>query len=108
MSTTRTKAQKQADKDKALGYLRDMLKPGDTVYCRIASVASNGMSRQIVLLVPTSQERNGIIELGISNISYLVARACGYRFNSDRNAVGIGGCGMDMGFAIVYDLAGQL
>lgn len=62
------------------------------------------MSRRIVVLIP-QQTQYG---LRIRDISYLVAQACEFRYNKNRGALVIGGCGMDMGYHVVYSLSSVL
>uniref|UniRef100_A0AB74UFV0 Uncharacterized protein n=1 Tax=Caulobacter phage BL57 TaxID=3348355 RepID=A0AB74UFV0_9VIRU len=44
----------------------------------------------------------------IRNIGYLAARAMGDTWDSDRLGIKVGGCGMDMGFHLVYSLGRTL
>lgn len=44
----------------------------------------------------------------IKNVSHDVARVMGWRYDSDRGAVYVQGCGMDMAFHLVYSLARTL
>jgi hypothetical protein len=85
-------------------YLRKMIlkhvKPGSTVYTKCNHVANSGMSRDISVYVVAKDKT-------IWDCSAMVADLCGYRRAKD-NSVKMGGCGMDMGFAIVYALGGAL
>lgn len=96
-----TKA-KQTERDEAIKELRAMLKPGDTVYTLVRRVARSGMSRDISLFVMKGGELQGI--------TYTAAMAMGDRMSRDRshNAIAVGGCGMDMCFATVYNLAATI
>jgi hypothetical protein len=84
---------------KAVKRLREVyeLRPGSTVWTMVKHVSRSGMTRDIAVYLHDSD--------GIQNVSRDVAEATGYRFNRDAQAVRIGGAGMDMGFAIVYDLS---
>jgi hypothetical protein len=42
------------------------------------------------------------------DISWLVARAMGDKIDQTNGGIKIGGCGMDMGFAIIYNLSRTL
>ena len=106
MNTKQTKAQaKAADKQEAIGHLRKYLSPGSRVYTALKSVSSSGMSRRIECYIPAVINAD-TGELGIINISHYVARAL------DRNRSDTGilcqGCGMDMGFELVYSLSWEL
>lgn len=79
-------------------YLLECIKPGDTIYTKVLSVSRSGMSRKIMVLIAGTDGE-------IRNISWNVAKACGMRPTKDHDGITIGGCGMDMGFAIVYDLS---
>lgn len=96
-ATKATKAEQLA----AAEALRADLPPGATVYCVLRSVSRSGMSRVISLhfVGPEGEMRW---------ISYLAAKALGMSFDRNREGIKIGGCGMDMGFALVSDLAATL
>jgi hypothetical protein len=88
-------------KDVAKGYLLEVLKPGDTVYTVLKHVSSSGMSRRIDVLVVT---KDG----GIRNITHLVAPVTGFKRSKVDGALTVSGCGMDMGFHVVYSLSRAL
>lgn len=88
-----TKAE-QAD---AIMQLRALIQPGETIYTTLKHVSRSGMYRAInVHVMKDNQPRR---------IGYLVARAINARYDTKHEAVGIGGCGMDMGFHLVYTLS---
>ncbi len=97
MSLTRAKKNEQRE---ARERLREIIKPGDTVYTILRHVARSGMSRDISVKV---SDGNG----GFLHLDYPVAKAIDAPL-SKNEGVRIGGCGMDMGFAIVYDLSHAL
>lgn len=80
--------------------LLEILKPGDTVRCVLRHVSRSGMYRVIdFYAINGSEERylsGHMLNLGIGE------RPRG------KDGVGMGGCGMDMGFAAVYDLGHRL
>lgn len=88
------------NKQEAIETLREMLKPGDTVYTVLRHVARSGMSRQIDCYVMEDNLPRWI--------SRTVATACGFTFDQKREAIRVGGCGMDMGFHLVYSLSSVL
>jgi hypothetical protein len=90
----------QAEAQEAIGYLSESLKPGDTVYCILRHVSQSGMTRVIDLV--TIEGDN------VYHIGYNAARALGLKYDRDKQGVRISGCGMDMGFALVYDLSYRL
>lgn len=99
----RTKAEQERI-EQAVTNLREMLKQGQTVYTYLASVSRSGMSREIGVLIPST---NSSGEPTVRNISGWVADALDWKW-TDRGAVKVGGAGMDMGFHLVYVLSSKL
>ena len=100
---------KQATKerDEAIERLKVWVKPGDTVHCLLrCSPSRSGMSRCIQLVKFSPGEKPGTVDEAW--IGDTVAQACGMRYDRKRDGIVIGGGGMDMGFAIVYDLSETL
>jgi hypothetical protein len=99
-ATMTKKQQKQEDYDYAKKQLLEyFVKEGDTVYTVLRSVSSSGMSRTMSLKV----SREG----KILDLTYYASVVLDYplvEINGSR-AVRVGGCGMDMGFHVVYSLA---
>lgn len=93
---------KNTVKTEALDYLRNTMKlvPGDTIFTNLRGVARSGMTRWIDLYVIREGEP--------LRITWHVAAASGYTYDEKREALKIGGCGMDMGFEAVYQLGYQL
>ena len=89
------------DKEAAIARLREFVKAGDTVYTVLRHVSRSGMSRGIDVYALTCN--NG--QPDRVWLSRLVSTACGITFDSSRECLKVGGCGMDMGFAVVYDLS---
>ena len=94
--------EKAEAKATALGYLYAYLRPGDTVYVILRHVSKSGMSRSISAAIPTIHKDG---KPGIYDITHLVLKACDLRFDSNHGGAKIGGCGMDAGFELVYNLA---
>ena len=99
-----TKAQQQ-EREEARERLREILKPGDTVWTVLRSMSRSGMSRSIDAYKLTAQPDGSTDRLWLSR---LVARAGIGSWDNKREAVRMGGCGMDMGFALVYELSHAL
>lgn len=95
-----TKKQKTIRKQEALQYLRLLLKPGDTVWTILRHVSKSGMSRRIDLCVMRDNEPR--------LITRSVADVLGCRHDMDKQGLTVGGCGMDMGFHMVYNLSRSL
>jgi hypothetical protein len=81
-------------------HLRKILKPGSKVYCVLRSVSSSGMSRSISFY---SHTRDGLQYLDghIANVLTSVTR-------DRKEGLRVSGCGMDMGFHVVYNLGAAL
>ncbi len=84
----------------ALAALRELLTPNDTVYTVLRHCSSSGMTRSIDCYVIRDNEPRWI--------SRQVATAIGASWDAKREAVKVGGCGMDMGLHIVYTLGAVL
>lgn len=89
---------KKTIQKEAIKELKKYLKQGDTVYTILRHVSSSGMSRVIDCKVANKDK-------SISHIGYLVANALDYKYDSKKEGIRVGGCGMDMGFHIVSGLA---
>lgn len=112
--------------DKAIAQLREWIKPGETVYTVLEHVSRSGMSRTIRVLIPalsrthrdTCAVPSGLAArcdcpgTGIDFLhpNHAVALVTGHSLDKGRGRDGIkvGGCGMDMGFSLVYDLSHKL
>jgi hypothetical protein len=114
-----------AEREEAAKELRKLIKPKQRVYCLLRSRASSGMSRVIDLFIvvpdyetvyPTKPEggkdydngKQKLVGHRLRSIGYTAAKAMDDRWDSDKQGIRIGGCGMDMGFALVYDLGQTL
>jgi hypothetical protein len=73
-----------------------------TVYTVLRSVSSSGMTRHISLKVAQGDD--------IYDITYLAAQAIGDKLHDKQgyNTIKVNGCGMDMGFHLVYNLSSVL
>jgi hypothetical protein len=90
-------ARKREEQAEAVTRLREILKPGDTVYTVLRHVSSSGMSRDIDLYVFRDDKPFWL--------TGYAATATGQRRAPKGSGIRIGGCGMDMGFALVYGLS---
>lgn len=88
------------EKSESRETLHELLKPGDTVYTVLKHVSASGMSRSIQLKT--------VVDGDIVDITYHAARAMGDKIDQKHGGIKIGGCGMDMGFALVYALGRAL
>ena len=85
----------------AMTRLRAELTPGRTVYTKITHVSRSGMSRSIECYLAQGRDN-------LTDITWLVARATNARLDNNHGGIVMGGCGMDMGFALVYNLGRTL
>lgn len=98
------KTQLAVDKELARMRLRELFaeqsKP--TAYTVLRHVSQSGMSRDIS--VKTVEDGQ------IRDITYTVAEALGekIRYKNGHGVIRVGGCGMDMGFHLVYSLSSVL
>lgn len=84
------------DKAEALATLRKLCPPGTTVYTKLNHVSRSGMSRSITPFIMIGNEPR--------YIAYSVA----VLFNQSRDkydGIRVSGCGMDIGFHLVYNLS---
>lgn len=106
-TATEKKISKKEQKALDVAYAREQLlthylTEGATVYTVLRSVSSSGMSRTMSLKVA----RDG----NITDITYYAATVLDYPLTvvNGSRALRVGGCGMDMGFHIVYSLSRSL
>lgn len=92
--TTKQQAQEQAE---AVKYLQELLREDDTVFTVLRSVSASGMTRTLDLYVMRDNRPR--------RITWHAARAMRWTYDRKREAVKVGGCGMDMGFHAVYTLS---
>lgn len=97
-----TKKTEQAiDKEIARMELREMFAKQDrpTVYTVLRHVSQSGMSRDISLFT--------IEDNKLRNITHLAGKALGDKVKDSRGhfVIRVNGCGMDMGFHLVYSLS---
>jgi len=76
-------------------YLLQIIQPGDTAKTILRHVSRSGMMRHISVIV------------GGEDVTWHVARLLGDK-RADDGGLKIGGCGMDMGFEIVYRMSCEL
>ena len=84
------------EREEARERLLQCLKPGDTVYCNLKHVSRSGMYRVIDLLVMKNNQ-----PLCISYSASILLEGYDSRWNGCKAS----GCGMDMGFHLVYNLS---
>lgn len=89
---------KNSDRIEAQEILRKLCPPGTKLYTTVRHVARSGMSRTLDVYA--------IVDGAPRRLSGYVCTATGLRRKGDH--VYVGGCGMDMGFHVVYELSRTL
>ena len=84
------------NKTEAIETLRGIVQAGDRVFTILRHVSPSGMTRWLDVYVIKDNQP--------IRITWSVADAVGHAYDKKREALKIGGCGMDMGFAVVYDM----
>ena len=98
MTTRRYTKEETAE---AIGRLLSELTPGRTIFTNLTHVSRSGMSRSIECYLAQGRDN-------LTDITWLVARATNSRVDNTHGGIIMGGCGMDMGFALVYNLGRTL
>jgi hypothetical protein len=88
--------QQDIERQQAIEDLRKRINVGDTVYTTLKHVSRSGMLRSIDVHLIRDNEPQWIAPK--------VAKAINFSFDSKREAIKVQGCGMDMGFEVVYNL----
>lgn len=83
----------------AQNAIKKLIKPQDRVYCTVLRVAPSGRSRRMKFFIVKDGE--------ILNITHIICNALSYKYSTDGSMI-ISGCGMDMGFHVVYSLGSVL
>lgn len=97
----RTSARKRAaerDYTAAADKLRSLLPPGSTVYCVLRHRSRSGMQRVIDPLIFDADDGRPF------RLAYYM-RDLGFRVDSKRDGIVVNGCGMDMGWHLVFTLS---
>ena len=81
-------------------YLKETLKENDEILYQVTHVARSGMSRHIKFYVVRDNK--------LLNLTYNICDEFDYTYKNNTNSLFIRGCGMDMGFHVVYQLSDAL
>jgi hypothetical protein len=87
------------ERAEAIAKLREWLKPGDTLYTVCDHVSQSGMRRHIRLVIMPRNSRESPL-----HPNYSAALATGRTRAPRGDGIIMDGCGMDMGFALVYSV----
>lgn len=99
MTVKLTKSQKDSRRKESLDILHQWLKPGDTVYSVLRHVSTSGMSRRFDFYVI----RDNVPRMITGHMSHVLDCRL-----SSKGGLVVNGCGMDMGFHMVYNLGRTL
>lgn len=92
------KQQAETERQESIEYLRSILKPKDTIYTILRHCSKSGMTRHISMLV--------VVDGEMRQIDYRAAKVM--RDRLAKEGIVVTGCGMDMGFSLVYNLGRYL
>ena len=90
----------KAEQAEALEQLRAMINPGATIFTTVRRVARSGMSRTIDAYLLLHDDKVWL--------SGLIARAGLFNLDRKSEALKVQGCGIDLGFHVVYETAHAL
>lgn len=107
----KTTKKAQAERAEAIEKLRAWFPKGSTVYTRLESVSKSGMSR-VISISGYSRNADGSLCLDSEGEPYRIHPNYSAHLalawplsKSGRDGIRVGGCGMDMGFHLVYTLS---
>ena len=92
------------EKQEALERLKEWIKKGDTLHTTVRHVSRSGMMRYITTRQLKKSDHPDR-EVNVSNYDYHIARVLDLPEAPNFQGVKVGGCGMDMGFWLVYRLS---
>ena len=90
----------EQEQEEFRGKLREILTLGQVVYTNLRYRSRSGMLHCISLHTKEAD--------GIRDITYWAAKAMGDKISEEHGGIKAGGCGMDMGFHLVYNLGHAL
>ena len=88
------------NREEAIEKLKEAIKPGDLLYTQLEHVTKSGMTRFIKV--------RKIEDDYPYDYTGLVAKALDWTYSERYLAIKVGGCGMDMGFHLIYSLSSVL
>lgn len=103
MSATKRKI--DPERDEARAALLEMLQPGMTVYTILRHCSRSGMQREISLVIGCGDGARG--RGSVCHLDYRASQLGLGRIGRHGGIV-VPGCGMDMGFHLVYNLGRRL
>jgi hypothetical protein len=101
MMTTKKELKELREQEAKQELLNLMDQYGHTVYTELEHVSRSGMLRRISCHV---KDEKGFL----NDITPLVSEVTGYNEDKNKPGLRVTGCGMDMGFSVVYNLSNKL
>jgi hypothetical protein len=93
-----------AEREEAIARCREWMPEGSTVFTVLDRVSASGMTRHIRLVIIKCVDGKPI-DL---HPNHAAATVLGWKQDPKRDGIKVQGCGMDMGFHLVYSLASAL
>lgn len=90
----------EADREAALKALRKLCPPGSTIFTIVRHVSRSGMSRVISSYVIRKNKPRWL--------DGLISKVLDYHMHKHHEGLVVSGCGMNMGFHVVYSLSSAL
>ena len=88
-------------KAEAIKQLRNCgIRPGATIFCKLEHVSRSGMFRRISFYTIKKGE--------LLRLNYPISILTGYKMDRSAEGLRVSGCGMDMGFVVVYNLGRRM
>lgn len=88
-------------RNEALEELRHLVRPGNTVFTQLRHVSASGMTRAISFWLPYVKSDG---TAGLTKLDWYMVQAGLGKFDRKHDGIRVSGCGMDMGFHMVYNL----
>lgn len=99
----------QKEIEDAKVFLRKVFgKNNRKVYTVLRHVSQSGMFRRISCIAIVNRKENGKSIKSLMNLDYWVTLVTQFSMDYDKGGLRVGGCGMDMGFHVVYSLSHAL
>ncbi len=98
----------KAEVEEAKTKLREWMPRGTTVYTILEHVSKSGMSRRIRILVPQILTDGGKHVVRFIHPNHAASVVLGWSRKERAEGITVAGCGMDMGFHLVYSLSSAL
>lgn len=101
METLTKKAQAEQEKQETIKTMKKILKPGKVVYSILRHVSQSGMSRRISFFTIGTDKKP-------FDLDWYIEKLGDYKRSQHHQGLVVGGCGMDMGFSVVYNVSSIL